>query len=146
MIAFQVDTSGVDELLLRVTNLPDLVKKPITDALRVTAEDIRADAAASISRVAPRRRPPHQGVGQPPFTDTGALLRSLKVTTSSRKGGLRAYTGAYQVGNEFYGFMLESGTRKMRPRPFLVPAAKRHLTDFVNRVQAAVQTAISQSY
>ncbi len=144
MIAFQVDASGADELFLRVANLPDLVRKPIQDALRVTAEDIRADAASSISAVGKRIK-----AGQPPmlpFTDTGALLRSLKVTTSNSSKGLRARTGAFQLGNEFYGFMLESGTRKMRPRPFLVPAAKRHVTDFVNRVQAAVQTAISQSY
>ena len=40
--------------------------------------------------------------------------------------------------------MLESGTRRIRPRPFIMPAAQRHLGDFVSKVEEAINAAARQ--
>ncbi len=134
-MAFELDISGASRGILRVADFPDLAREPIRRVLKDVAEAVRADAAASISR-AGRSRP-----GQPPAMDSGALLRSLRTRLArSRKRDERAYA----IAPEFYGFMLESGTRRIRPRPFIVPAAQRHLSDFVSRVQAAIDQAARQ--
>lgn len=138
-MAFELDKSDALRGLLRVADFPDLAREPIRRVLKDVAEAVRADAAASISR-AGRSRP-----GQPPAMDSGALLRSLRTRLArTRKRDERAYA----IAQEFYGFMLESGTRRgtrrIRPRPFIVPAAQRHFSDFVSRVQAAIDQAAKQ--
>lgn len=134
-MAFELDISGASRGILRVADFPDLAREPIRRVLKDVAEAVRADAAASISR-AGRSRP-----GQPPAMDSGALLHSLRTRLArSRKRDERAYA----IAPEFYGFMLESGTRRIRPRPFIVPAAQRHLSDFLSRVQAAIDQAARQ--
>jgi hypothetical protein len=135
-MAFQLDILDASRGILRVADFPDLAREPIRRALRETAEAVRADAAASIRRGGGRSFP-----GQPPASDTGALLRSLRTRLArSRKRDERAYA----IAPEFYGFMLESGTRRIRPRPFIVPAAKRHMGDFVARIEAAINEAARQ--
>jgi len=134
-VAFELDISAASRGILRVADFSDLAREPIRAVLKEVAEAVRADASASISR-AGRSRP-----GSPPASDSGALLRSLRTRLArSRKRDERAYA----IAPEFYGFMLESGTRRIRPRPFIVPAAQRHLSDFISRVQAAIDQAAKQ--
>lgn len=136
-MAFELDISGASRGILRVADFPDLAREPVRRALKDTAEAVRADAAATIGRSARRSRP-----GEPPGRDTGALLRSLRSRLArSRKADERAYA----LAPEFYGFMLESGTRRIRPRPFIVPAAKRYLDDFVRQVEAAINEAAQRT-
>jgi len=54
--------------------------------------------------------------GEPPKTDTGALMRSIRVEHTPGSGTARVVVGAK------YAAELEFGTKKMAPRPFLRPA------------------------
>jgi len=135
-MAFELDISAASRGIIRIADFPDLAREPIRQALKEVADAVRADAASAITH-AGRSRP-----GQPPASDSGALLRSLRTRLArSRKRDERAYA----IAPEFYGFMLESGTRRIRPRPFIVPAAQRHLGDFTSRIQAAVEAAVQRA-
>jgi HK97 gp10 family phage protein len=87
-----------------------------------TAFDIQADAQASMKGGGS----PHHASqpGDPPNVDTGFLRGSVDVEAM---GETQAMVG---VGAE-YGLYLEYGTSKMAARPFLTPAAKRHVATFV---------------
>lgn len=135
-MAFELDISDASRGIVRIADFPDLARRPIREALRDTAEAVRGDAARALLARGRRSRP-----GESPSSDTGALLHSLRTRIArSRKQDERAYA----IAPEFYGFMLESGTRRIRPRPFIVPAARRHLGDFVSRIQAAIDEAAKQ--
>lgn len=133
---FEVDTSDAERGLLQVADFVDLLRRPVRETLRGVAELVRADAATAIRRRGRRSRP-----GESPSSDSGALLQSLRTRLArSRRADERAYT----LAPEFYGFMLESGTHRILPRPFLVPAARRHVQDFVSRVETAISEAARQ--
>lgn len=148
-IAFRLETEDAMRGVIRVADWIDIVHEPIQQAIRRTAEDILKDAASSISR----QGPPRSIEGRPPARDTGFLLRSLQIRIGreTRRRGERAYVSSGKPGQErtfkfaFYGFMLESGTARMKRRPFLVPARDRHVSAFINRVRLAVDEAIRQS-
>lgn len=136
-MAFELDISGANRGILRIADFPDLAREPIRDALKQTADAVRADASSAIQRTGRRSSP-----GEPPASDSGALLRSLRTRIArTRQRDERAYV----LAPEFYGFMLESGTRRILPRPFLVPAAQKHLGDFVSKVQAAIDAAVQRT-
>jgi hypothetical protein len=146
--AFEIDFTQAERGLLRIQDWADIVHEPIRHAIRVTAEDVKAAAATSISR----QGPPRSVSPNPPARDTGFLLRSLQIAINreKRKKGERAYVMSGKLGQNtvkfaFYGFMLESGTRRMAPRPFLVPARTRYTSVFVARVQRAIDEAIRKS-
>lgn len=146
--AFEIDFSQAERGLLRIQDWADIVHEPIRHAIRVTAENVKADAAATISR----QGPPRSVSPNPPARDTGFLLRSLQIAINreKRKKGERAYVTSGKMGQNtvkfaFYGFFLESGTNRMKERPFLVPARKRHAGPFIKRVEAAINEAIRKS-
>lgn len=97
---------------------------------------IDAEATASASRLG-RSSP-----GQPPGRDTGELVASLNARLARPRG--REARASVSAGAR-YGFMLESGTREIAPRPFLVPAARRHYDGFRSRVQAVIDAAVQQT-
>lgn len=147
--AFEIDFSEVERGILRVQDWADIVHEPIRHAIRETAEDVLSDAAATISR----QGPPRSIVGRPPARETGFLLRSLRIVIGreKRKKGERAYVASGKVGMNtvkfaFYGFMLESGIRRIGgPRPFLVPARARHLSVFRSRLESAINEAVAKT-
>lgn len=158
--AFEIDFTAAERGILRIQDWADIVHEPIRHAIRETAEDIKDDVEATISR----QGPPRSIGGQPPARDTGFLLRSLRIAIGREKRikGERAYVmsgksgqptiksrgkrGQIAVKFAFYGFMLESGTRRMpEARPFLVPARGRHVGQFIARVEAAINKAIRES-
>jgi hypothetical protein len=146
--AFEIDFSAAERAILRVQDWADIVHEPIRHAVQLTAEDVRKDAAATISR----QGPPRSIEGRPPAMETGFLLRSLRIVIGrqKRKKGEVAYVasgkeGVNTVKFAFYGFMLESGTRRMKRRPFLVDARARHLTIFRSRVERAINEAVARS-
>jgi hypothetical protein len=139
--AFQIDTSDVERGILRVANLVDLVAGPIREAMKDVADTIRTDTISTISRQAP----PRSQKRQPPARVTGALIASLRTKLAKpNRNGMRAYVVSSNLKDR-YAFMLESGTRRIVERPFLVPAAMRHRVEFVQKVEAAIQLAIKQS-
>lgn len=145
---FEINIDQASRGILRVALIPELAREPVREALREVAALVRADAAATIRSRGGRG---HRSIaGAPPKTDTGALLRSLKVTLARKKRdrGEKAYVVAQRIGygsvGNFYGFMLESGTRSMRARPFLVPAAERHAGAFRQRIEEIIEAAIQR--
>lgn len=148
--AFTIDFSAAEKGLLVIQDWADIVHEPIRYAIRQTAEDIRRDAALSISQ----SYPPKSSPGMPPAKRSGFLLRSLQIAIGreKRKKGERAYVTSGKLGQQtfkfaFYGFMLESGApgHNLKPRPFLVPARNRYTNLFLERVRHAVDEAIKQS-
>ena len=96
--------------------------------------DIEATAKASMSGSGGGRT--YRGhtasaPGQPPAIDTGQLVGSLGHRMTVETEGI-VYAGVEHAG------YLEKGTRKMAPRPFLEPAAKKHLP----QIQAALRRVI----
>ena len=146
MIQFEIDTSETEAGLIAVSNLGELMRPPIRKAIFDVAEIIKDDAAQSISKMVF----PRSTAGQPPRQQTGRLLNSLKVKTAkgrATRGGERGYV----IGAKFYARFLESGTQStgkygkgIDPRPFLVPARKRHIEDFRRIVQAALEKVIAK--
>ncbi len=95
---------------------------------------LEADIKKSLSRGNKDGKSPSKP-GEPPKTVTGALLNSVgfemdkkmpKVKIGIRKGlTTTKSTGAPQDADS-YARMLEFGTRKMAPRPYLRPALKKN--------------------
>ena len=79
-------------------------------AVRKTAADIEASG---------KRNSP---------VDTGHLRGSISTTISN--GGLSAEIGP----TASYGAYVEFGTRRMRPQPFMRPAADQHFPEFTEAV------------
>lgn len=141
MTAFQIDISDAERGIIRIANLIELAAAPIREAMQETADIIKVDTVSTIQRPFPPRSRP----GQPPHRVSGALIASMvSKMAKPRKNGMRAYVVSSNLKDR-YAFMLESGTRRIRPRPFLVPAARRHTAEFVARVEKALELAIRQS-
>ncbi len=71
--------------------------------------------------------------GNPPATDTGDLVSDI--FHEIHFGGLGG-----EIGTSLdYGLMLEDGTKKMEPRPFLTPALENNQDDIVNDIVEALK-------
>ena len=86
----------------------------VTRRAQVVVRKTAADIEASGKRNAP--------------VDTGHLRGSISTTTSI--GGLSAEIGP----TASYGAYVEFGTRRMRPQPFMGPAADQHFSEFTEAV------------
>lgn len=85
------------------------------------------------------RNAPHKASapGEPPATDEGGLIGSIAV--DDRKNQI-------EVGSEMgapYAEFLESGTRTMKPRPFLEPAVNKEASDIESNVMNAILKSAS---
>jgi HK97 gp10 family phage protein len=138
------------------------VRQAVEEALKAGVQMIANDAKRSVARgpktgniythyfrtgpnggVFPvEKRVPHQASapGEAPATDTGRLLNSI-------------VADAEFVGNEITGYVradveyarfLEYGTRKILPRPFLIPAIERNAKRIADLVRVALATAVGQ--
>lgn len=117
---------SVDQLVFRVAH-----------ALRNEAVRLVQTGSRS-GRIYRRGRKTHQASapGEPPKTDTGALVRSMRV--DHRPGTGRA---SFVVGAE-YAARLEFGTAKMAARPFVRPAienVKAKMPEFMRSVTVKVE-------
>ena len=65
--------------------------------------------------------------------DTGFMRDSISTTISN--GGLSAEIGP----TASYGAYVENGTRRMRPQPFMRPAADQHFPEFTEAVDRLSQ-------
>lgn len=86
-----------------------------------------------------RKRPtPHRASapGQPPATDTGALVGSILAEGTEDRRGFRLVAG------RVIAVWLEFGTRFMRPRPFIRPAGESAARQGLTIIKAYVDRAI----
>lgn len=126
-MSVNVDAKAVQKVL---SKLPAIIQKKVVDkASRASAKVIATEAK---KRVARRTGLLARSIGvakaKPRNTPDGMVrfyvLPKTKVTISRRvvvngkKGRLKAKTRV------FYGHFLEFGTKKMKAKPFLLPAAK----------------------
>jgi HK97 gp10 family phage protein len=148
---------------LDLSSLEDGARRAALEALRAGVMMIANDAKLSVARGAKsgriythyfrtgsnggvfpveRRSVPHQASapGEAPATDTGRLLNSISSDAAIEGNRLVAFVRAATV----YARYLEYGTRKIAPRPFLVPAVERNRTRVEGLVRIAYQTAAGQ--
>ena len=104
-------TDNSDKFLRRLDTAEAIVKK--------FAFDVEGNAKVAIMSgpKSGRRYGKHtaSAPGQAPATDTGNLVNSIQAKKESR------FVWSVGVGAK-YGKALELGTRRMAPRPFLLPA------------------------
>lgn len=90
------------------------------------AFDLKADIDVHWSRKSP------SAPGDPPGVDTGTLKNSITTQPVAR--------GHWRVGDGVdYGYWLEYGTARMKPRPFMRPAAERIVKKLVDVFKAIVE-------
>ena len=136
-MAIEIDLSAASRGIVRVADFPDLARAPIRTVLRDEANALLADWRASIRPGGGRPSLP----GAPPHSQSGNLEASFRVRLPrGRRGGEVAYTQASRPLGA-HAHLLESGTRRMLPRPFAVPAARRRYGEFVARIEAAIDQA-----
>lgn len=116
------------------------VEATMKGAAQIVANDAkrRVQRGPKSGRVYTRRGIAHQASapGEAPATDTGKLVGSIVADAK----GLTAYVEARSV----YGRWLEYGTRRIKPRPFLVPAVEANRQQIGDLIRAAVATAATQ--
>ncbi len=154
---------GLDDVMRKLQALPKELsgKKggPVARALRKGGNVIAAQAKANVRAIVAA-----PNAGGEASRSTGALEKAIGVTRNKRpqldganegvevkvRGGIiRKYANSrfnrgkrrdgkeYKTEpNEFYGRMLETGTEKMRPHPWLAPA-------FMTERQKALDTIVS---
>jgi len=103
----------------------------------VAADELKADVIRSITEgsVSGAGHIPSKP-GEPPNNDTGALKNSIQVV----KKGRLTYEVTAGSPSANYALALEEGTRRMKKRPYMEPAAKR----LGNRVEKLADKALKK--
>ena len=99
----------------RIPQLPAAIKQAAAQQVETTARQIEATSKG----LAPVR--------------TGTLRRSIHTVLEA--GGLRALVGP----SVLYGKFVEFGTRRMGARPYMRPAAERHMPGFAAGLAALLR-------
>ena len=139
---------SANQLIRNLNKLGKGAKKAIAQGVFMTAQQVRTTAVKSIqsqsagetvtrfsqggneySHVASRP-------GDAPNTDTGALVRSIAVEPP-----LPAETMFVGSGID-YALWLETGTRRMRPRPWLMPAVDANRAKLNDNIAKAVKRMV----
>jgi phage gpG-like protein len=125
-LSIKIKVEGITELREALTNLEVQFDEALENALSITILEARNRVIDGIAKGLasgriyeksnPQRTHQASAPGQPPMTDTGALVRSIKVDF---------LPGSAMVGSPLaYAAYLEYGTRKMAPRPLWLPVAE----------------------
>jgi len=109
-------------------------------------ESMPQGRAGQADEVAPgrfKRNQERSRPGQPPFKQSGKLARSIKFETAGT--GARIFSEYQGTGkrreNDFLARIMETGTYKMKPRPFTKPAIDKNLS----RLPLLMKTEIVKS-
>jgi HK97 gp10 family phage protein len=139
----KMQLTGTEELKRALREFGLQADKQIQDIVRGTAQNVRSHAIKAVQRgpksgvtyekYQPTRTHRASAPGQPPATDTGALVRSIQASISGRTAEVAA--------NIDYAVYLEFGTREMEPRPFLFPALEQERPAWDRRLQRIVDEA-----
>lgn len=142
----QVDARGLFEKFRRL----DLsLQEGVKAVVRKTADGVRDDVVQMLDRPVSKSgkagRTVRSRPGQAPRTETGALKKSVRVKTSP-KGWVGTVTAdaADAKGNR-YPWMLESGTDKMKKRPFMKKAQRKAKKPFQRAVAKAISDAVAKA-
>lgn len=119
-----VTVKGLSRLLRKLNRLGVTTEGVMQEALEMSGKKVEREAKILINTSTPTGRiyGNHRAsaAGQPPATDTGNLVRNIKV---------KSERGSVKVGildqKAIYGAYLEFGTSKMGARPWLKPATDK---------------------
>jgi HK97 gp10 family phage protein len=70
---------------------------------------------------------------------SGRLRKSIKVGQIKTKKGTRVIQVGDVDGKAYYGRMVEWGTTKMTPRPYLQPAYERNKDNIISTFRKAIE-------
>ena len=146
---FSVKIEGLDKLGHATSLIQARAKNEIEKALYVSGKKVEADAKLSIlsgqksGRIYRRRTVVHRASapGEAPASDTGRLVNSINTYLNRLAGGLEAVVVAGR-GLAKYAQMLEFGTRKIAPRPFMAPALEKNKSWIANRLREGMRKAL----
>ena len=171
---FSVTIVGLDQLASASADIRQAVADQINAGVYAAAQQIRTEAIKSIQdgektgRIYNRgsskkvvgtkvsfgsggasaggaiRKGFHQASapGEAPASDTGALASRGIVAALSGPGEATATAGGNGV---IYASMLEFGTSRIAPRPFMIPALEKSKDWIVSRLQEAVRLGLARS-
>ena len=142
----KIQVTNLEQTLRKFNALDKDLKEPFREVVKGGAQFIRGEAIKSIQtgpksgrlyeKYNPRRTHRASAPGQPPASDTGNLVRNIKVNQKNKDV-------AEVQSNAPYSAFLEFGTSKMLPRPFLFPAFEKSKNKIVqavfNRVKQKIQ-------
>lgn len=155
-----IKVHGTGKLLKQLSELGDDARQEAERIVEMTGQKIRTDAATSIltepktgrtyedvfvrinGKVVPiqKRADAKRNLsavhrasapGEPPASDTGTLVGSLKWEGNALEGKV--------FSRLKYAFWLEYGTKYMKERPFMRPAVKKNRRWFINKLKAAIE-------
>ncbi len=116
------------ELLAALDRLGERVERHIEAAAKVTAENIAREARARAARAWMSR--------------SGRTVQGIGIEVARRGPGYVVYAENPEMPN--LPVWLETGTARMRARPFFYASAALEEGAYVRRIQAAVQAAIDE--
>lgn len=128
-----LDTSGLISKLRKMTNeTPKEAKQAIADVTFKVEGDAKYNiqSGGRSGRIYKRGKKTHQAssAGEFPKTDRGELVSNI--TSEFSLMGLEATVGSRRSAP--HGFMLEFGTSKIAPRPWLMPTVHQN-RDYINK-------------
>lgn len=162
---FSYGIEGLDKLARNMGVVQADLEKEINKGLFACAQKVEAEAKKSIQGgkktghvythyfltnkktrqifEAAKRNKPHQASapGEAPASDTGRLANSISSYLNAGKNESFVTAGR---GTALYAALLEFGTRKIKPRPFMFPALERSRDFIKNRLTEAMQRAINK--
>jgi HK97 gp10 family phage protein len=149
-IELSVQVEGLDKLAKSSELIQQRAKNEIEKALYASAKKVESDAKRSIldgnktGRVYKRGNVTHRASapGEAPASDTGRLVNSFVTGLNRVAGGLSSFIIA-GGGTVKYARILEFGTTKMAPRPFMFPALEKNKDWIRNRLRDGMQKALS---
>ena len=136
---------GLDELNATLAKLPMEFEHEAAKLVNSTANGIRNNAVRMIQRpsasgvtyekYSPKRTHTASAAGEPPNTDTGRLIGSIRVQQAGR-------ATAEVIAGVDYARHLEFGTRHMAARPFMTPAVEQERSKFERGLRELTRRAI----
>lgn len=144
-----VQIQGLDRLRGKFANLQGEIDREVQAGLFVVAKKIEGDAKKSIlngqktGQIYKRGNVLHRASapGESPANDTGRLANSIngEVSKSAMEATVKAGGGIVK-----YARMLEFGTIRIAPRPFMRPAVESNRNWIADRMKKAVMNAIKR--
>jgi HK97 gp10 family phage protein len=141
---YSVRIDGLDKIKESLAATPKRIEQGVNKALYAAAKHVETVAKKSILSggksgiVYHRRSVTHRASapGEAPASDTGRLVNSI----SSYAGDGESFVTAGR-GTVKYASMLEFGTSKMAPRPFMFPALEQSKAWIKERLALAIARA-----
>lgn len=125
-VYLKINKAEFDKLINEATMITELAADKMAGNMK---KSILTGAKSGQQYFSNGKRHQSSAPGQAPANNTGALVRSIKVTKNGKEATISI--------EKDYAIYLEFGTSKMRPRPFIIPAflsTKKWFSDKLHRL------------